>query len=168
MWKDTLKAGCCCCFCGTCRGPPKTDRGFPVALLPLKTTGKGVPPKERQTRTFYVPSMICPKHRCPSWLIGSKNRGRFLVYLVVQSTRALAIFPTKDTCPVKFHVNWWERASVFPAPQGSMNRSPISKSCHARVGLVTFPSKGINGVGPVGCFLYGCGSKNRNSKMEPW
>ena len=37
-------------------------------------------------------------HRCPSWLIWSKNRGRFLVHLVVQSTTSEThLFPKKDT-----------------------------------------------------------------------
>ena len=37
--------------------------------------------------------------RCPYWLIWLKNRGRFLVYLVVQSTIGAISFPEKDTCP---------------------------------------------------------------------
>ena len=43
------------------------------------------------------------KHRCPSWLTWLKNRERFLVYLVLQSTTRAIYFPKKDTYANK----WW-------------------------------------------------------------
>ena len=35
-------------------------------------------------------------HRCPFWLIWLKHSGRFLVYLVVQSTSRAVYFPKRD------------------------------------------------------------------------
>ena len=72
----------------------------------------------------------CSEHRCPFWLIWLKNRGRFLVYVVVQSTTRAINFARKDTYGSEGFQRGRARCSHFVPELGEAEARP----CAARPG----------------------------------